>query len=60
VGKFPQEVVLHGPKVMETHLVSQLYLGHYLIVALLLDTVIVGFRYLDFIHEPKLHSPVLL
>src|SRR6266853_497300 len=59
VGKFPQEVVLDRPEVRKADLVSQFHLGHHLLVALLLDAVIVGFWYLDFIHEPKLHGSVL-
>src|SRR5262245_1207252 len=59
VGKFPQEVVLYRPEVRKADLVSQFHLGHHLLVALLLDTVIVGFWHLDFIHEPKLHDAVL-
>src|SRR5262249_48849047 len=60
VGKFPQEVVLYRPEILEADLVSQFHLGHDLLVALVLDAVIVGFWHLDFIHEPKLHGSVLL
>ena len=58
VGKLPQEVVLYRPEVLEADLIRQLDLGHDLFVALLLDAVIVGFRYLNFIHEPEFHGHV--
>src|SRR5215831_3523484 len=59
VGKLPQEMVLYRPEVLEADLVGQLDLGHDLLVALLLDAVIVGFGYLNFIHEPEFHGHVL-
>src|SRR4029453_6909889 len=59
VGKLPQEMVLYRPEVLEADLIGQLDLGHDLLVALLLDAVIVGFGYLNFIHEPEFHGHVL-
>src|SRR5215813_3677232 len=59
VGKLPQEMVLYRPEVLEPDLIGQFDLGHDLFVALLLDAVIVGFGYLNFIHEPEFHRHVL-
>src|SRR5437870_1138503 len=52
-------MVLYRPEVLEADLIGQLDLGHDLFVALLLDAVIVGFGYLNFIHEPEFHGHVL-
>src|SRR5262245_48050125 len=49
-------MVLYRPEVLEADLIGQLDLGHDLFVALLLDTVIVGFGYLNLIHEPEFHG----
>ena len=52
-------MVLYRPEVLEADLIGQFDLGHDLFVALLLDAVIVGFGYLNFIHEPEFHGHVL-
>src|SRR5262249_8051833 len=51
-------MVLDRPEVLEADLVGQLDLGHDLFVALLLDAIVVGFGYLNFIHEPEFHGHV--
>jgi hypothetical protein len=56
VRKLPQEVMFHGPEVLEADRIRQLDLGHHLVIALLLDPVVVGFWDLDFTHEPELHG----
>ena len=58
VGKFIQEVVLHGPEVVEPFLIGQFHLGHDLFVTLLFHAGIVGFRNLYFIHQAEFHRVV--
>jgi hypothetical protein len=48
--------MLHGPEVIEANLVGQLRLRHHLLVALVLDSLIVRFPNLDFVHQPEFHS----
>ena len=58
VGKLTQEVMLYGPEVLEADLIGQLGLGHDLLVALMLDAVMVGFGYLNLVHEAEFHGHV--
>src|SRR5712692_3671586 len=52
-------MMLDRPEMIEANLVSQFRLRHDLLVAVTLDSVVVRFTNLDFIHEPELHSRVL-
>src|SRR3989475_12831293 len=52
-------MVLYRPEVQAACLVGRCDLGHELFVARLLEAVIVGFGYLNFIHEPEFHGHVL-
>jgi hypothetical protein len=55
MGKLGQEMVLHGPKIVEPYLIAQLHLGHYLVVAVSFYAGIVGFGYLNLIHHAEFH-----
>ncbi len=59
VGEFPQKMVLNGPEVIEPDVVREFHLGHDLIVTLLLNPLVVGFRNLNFVHQPEFHMSIL-
>src|SRR3989442_12613703 len=52
-------MVLYRPEVLKACLIGNFGLGIDLFVALLLDAVIGGFGYLNFIHDPEFHGHVL-
>ena len=59
VGELAQEVVLHGPEVLEADLVGQVHLGQHLLVALRFDAGVMGLGNLDLIHQAKFHASIL-